>query len=99
MATYLLEFDHDIRHVFIPDLLPSPLMGDRPVLAEDTAEVAVGEEDGAGAIFANQRCLFAKMRMVAENDGLTGARQNPLSPFCRFTPHRLGQSWQCPKIL
>jgi hypothetical protein len=36
-------------------------MGNGPVLAKNTAEVAVREKNGAGAASANQRNLFAEM--------------------------------------
>jgi hypothetical protein len=41
-----------------------------PVLAEDTAEVAVGEEDGARTFSAHQRHFFAKMGVITENHRL-----------------------------
>jgi len=67
MAADLLERDHHFRQVFILNFLSSSLMGDGPVLAEDTAEIAVGEEDGARPILTHQGYLFAKMGLSAEN--------------------------------
>jgi hypothetical protein len=69
MAAYLLEVEHHVRQVFIPDLLPPSLMGDRPVLAEDTTEITIREEDRPGPILAYHGHLFAKMGMVAEDHG------------------------------
>jgi hypothetical protein len=58
-------------------------MGDGPVLAEDTTEVAVREEDGAGAILAHQGYLFAKMGGSAEDDEL---HRSPAEPFSTLFP-------------
>jgi hypothetical protein len=55
MAANVLEFEHHLCQFFILAFLASSLMGDRPVLAEDTAEVTIREEDGAGSILAYQR--------------------------------------------
>lgn len=60
-------------------------MGDWPVLAEDTAEIAVREEDGARSIFTHQRDLFAKMRMSAEDHG--SSRSPAESSFAFLSIH------------
>jgi hypothetical protein len=69
MAADPLESDHHVRQILILDLLSFSLVRDRPVLAEDTAEVAIGEKDGTGPISANQGYLFTKMGMRTENHG------------------------------
>ena len=53
-------------------------MGDGPVLAEDTPEITVGEENGARPMLAHQRYLFAKMGMGAENHGFDWCPAKPL---------------------
>jgi hypothetical protein len=70
MAANLLELDHHVGQVFILNFLPSSLMGNGPVLTEDTSEITVGEEDRARPIIAHYGSLFAKMRVRTENDGL-----------------------------
>jgi len=79
MAADLLEVEHHVRQVFIFNLLSLSLVGDGPVLAEDTAEIAVGEEDGPRPISAHQRHLLAKMRVSPENYGFY--RGPAKSPF------------------
>jgi hypothetical protein len=68
MAANLLKFEHHVCQFFIFTFVPSSLMRDGPVLAKDTAEVAVGEEDRSGPIMAYQRDLLTKMGVSAEND-------------------------------
>ena len=58
-------------------------MGDGPVLAENTAEVAVGKEDCAGAIYARYRFLFAHMGMIAEDHR---AGRSAAEPFFTLYP-------------
>jgi hypothetical protein len=69
MTANLLEVDHHVGQVFILNFLPSSLMGNGPVLAEDTSKVAVGEEDRARPVITHYRSLFAKMGVSAENNG------------------------------
>jgi len=78
MTADLLEVKHHICQVFILDLLPSPLMRDGPVLAEDTAKVTVREEDGPRPFPAHQRHLLSKMRVIAKNHGLDRSSAEPL---------------------
>jgi hypothetical protein len=85
MAPDLLEFDHHIRHILILNFLSSSFMGDGPVLAKETAEVAVGEEDGARPIFADQGFLFAEMGVIAINHGSDRSLAEP--PFALFPIH------------
>jgi hypothetical protein len=83
MAADLLEFDHHVCQFLILAFLSSSFMGDGPVLAEDTTEVAVREEDGAGAILAHQGYLFAKMGGSAEDDEL---HRSPAETFFTLFP-------------
>jgi hypothetical protein len=66
MAADLLKVEHHICQVLIIDFLSFALMGNRPILAEDAAEIAIREEDGAGSMLAHQRYLLAKMRLSSE---------------------------------
>ncbi len=54
VAPNLLQVEHHLRQVFILDFPSSSFMGDGPVLAEDAAQVAVGEEDGTRAMLSDQ---------------------------------------------
>jgi len=47
VATELLEMKHQVGHLGIFDLFSLAFMRNRPILTKNTAEVAVGEEDGA----------------------------------------------------
>jgi hypothetical protein len=85
MAADLLEFDHHVCQLLILTFLSSSFMGDGPVLAEDTTEVAIREEDGAGAILTYQGYLFAKMGGGAEDDELH--RSPAESSFTLFSIH------------
>jgi hypothetical protein len=69
-------------------------LADLVILAEDTGQVALGEEDGAGAVHAHQWLLLAKMRRIATDPDVPLSRQKPFSSSRRFTPQRLGQIWQ-----
>jgi hypothetical protein len=83
MAADLLDVEHQLRQVFIINFLPSSLMRDGPVLAKDTAEIAVGEKDSTRSVFAYQRYLFAKMGLGAENHG---SDRSPAEPFFTLLP-------------
>jgi hypothetical protein len=83
MTANLLELDHHFSQVFILNFLSSPLMGNGPVLTEDTSEITVGEEDRARPIIAHYRSLFAKMGVSAENDGL---KWSPAEAFFSLFP-------------
>jgi len=83
MATDLLEAEHHGRQVFILNLLSLALMGDGPVLAKDTAEIAVGEEDGARPVSPYQRYLLPKMGVSAKNNGF---QRSPAEPFLALLP-------------
>jgi hypothetical protein len=70
MAAYPLEMEHHIRQVFIADLFPPSLMGDWPVLAEDTTEITIGEKYRSRPILTDYGHLLAKMGMVTEDHRL-----------------------------
>jgi hypothetical protein len=53
MASNLLEFDHHLRQFFVFAFFASSFKRDRPILAEDTSKVAVGEEDSPGAMLTH----------------------------------------------
>jgi hypothetical protein len=67
MAANLLKVEHHICELLVINFLSPSLEGNRPILAEDTAEIAVGEEDSAGSVLAHQRYLLAKMRLSRVN--------------------------------
>jgi hypothetical protein len=83
MAADLLEVEHQLRQVFIINFLPFSLMRDGPVLAEDTAEIAVGEKDGTRSMPAYQRYLFTKMGLGGVNHGFD---RSPAEPFFALLP-------------
>jgi len=68
VAAHLLETYHHVRHIFIFYLFSPSLMRDGPVLAENTAKVAVRKEDRARPILPHQWHLLAKVRMKTEDD-------------------------------
>jgi hypothetical protein len=85
MAADFLEVDHHVRQVFILKFLTFSLMGYGPILAEDTAEITIGKEDGTRSIFAHQRYLFAKMGLSAENHWTVWGSAEP--SFALFPIH------------
>jgi hypothetical protein len=78
MAADLLEVNHHICQVFILDLFASSFVGDGPILTKDTAEVTVGEEDGAGPLSTYQRHLFTKMGVITKNNRFDWSPTKPL---------------------
>lgn len=86
MAADPLEVDHHVCQVFILDRFSSSLVGNGPVLAEDTAEIAVREKDGARSIFAHQRHLFAKMGLSAKDHGFGRSPTDPSFAFLAIHP-------------
>ena len=67
-----------VGKLLVVDPLATALVRDRPVLAEDTAQVAVGEEDRARAALADQRDLFTEVRLCAVDHHLSGCTAEPL---------------------
>jgi len=90
MAADLLDVEHPVRQDFILNFLSPSLMGDGPVLTEDTAEIAVGEKDGARSMFTHQRYLFAKMGLSAENHG---SDRGPAEPLFALLPIHPALPW------
>jgi hypothetical protein len=90
MTANLLKMKHSVCQIFILDFLSSPLVSNRPVLAEDTAEVAIGEEDGARSISTHQRHLFAKMGMMAKNHWFD---RSPTKSNFSLLPIHAAPSW------
>jgi hypothetical protein len=81
--------DHHVRKVFIFKFLTFSLMGDGPILAEDTAEITIGKENGTRSIFAYQRYLFAKMGLSAENHWSVWGSAEPSFAFWQKIQRRL----------
>jgi len=81
-----LQFQHDVRQVLVQNLGTPALVGYRPILAEDAAQVAVGKEDGSRPIPPYQRNLLAVMglgRVDHDLDGCaadTGFTLQPVDP-------------------
>ena len=48
-------------------------LADAVVLAETAAEITAGEEDGAGAMNADQRLFFTEMRAIAGNSSVSSS--------------------------
>jgi hypothetical protein len=61
-------------------------MGDGPVLAENTAQGAVGKEDGARSIYARYRFLFTEMGIIAEDHWAGRSAAEPLLTLCPIYP-------------
>jgi hypothetical protein len=83
MAAILLEAYHHIRHVFILNFFSPSLVGNGPVLAEDTAKIAIGEKNRTRPVISNQGYLFTKMGMVAEDHRF---ERSPAEPFFTYFP-------------
>ena len=78
VTAQVLQVDHDPGQVTVGDLHPVALVADVPVLAEAAAQVAVGEEDGAGAMRPHKRGFLPEVRRIAghlcQPSGLAGAQ-------------------------
>jgi hypothetical protein len=85
MAADLLKFEHHLSQFFIFTFFSSSFMGDGPILTEDTAEVAVGEEEGGRTMLTHQGYFLAKMGMGAEDDDLQRSLAEP--SLTLFTVH------------
>jgi hypothetical protein len=77
----LLKPEHQLCQVFILDSLPLSLMGNRPVLAEDAAKIAVGKEYRARAMFTDKGDLFSKMGLGTGNHNPVRSAAKPLFSF------------------
>jgi len=86
MTTDLLKVNHHIRQVLITDFLSLSFMSDRPVLAEDTAEIAIGEEDGARSMLPHQRYLLAEMGLSDINYNSGRGSTEPLFAISAINP-------------
>jgi hypothetical protein len=69
VAAQLLQLDHHRRQPFGLGLEAGPGLADVGVLAEDAAQVAAGEEDGAAAAPAAQAVFLAVVGEVAADPG------------------------------
>ena len=66
-----LQFEHHLRQTLVRDFILELLfvrLRDLIVLAVDAAQIAVAEENVAGAVRADERGLFAEVRGVGRND-------------------------------
>jgi hypothetical protein len=86
MAANLLKVKHHIRDVFILNFLSSSLMGNGPVLTEDTTEVAIREKDGTRPSSTYQTHLLTKMGMIAKNHRLNRSPTEPLFTLLPIHP-------------
>jgi hypothetical protein len=71
MTTALLQLEHYFRQTLVGYLIFDLLLvglGNLIVLTVDTAQVAIAEEDVAGAFGSHQRRFFAEMRRVRRDD-------------------------------
>ena len=60
-AAVILQFEHRLGQLLDCDWVALPMMADIEVLAEDTAQIAAGEENRAGTVAANQYAFLAEM--------------------------------------
>jgi hypothetical protein len=90
MTADLLELKHHRSQVFISELLSFSLVGDGPVLAEDTAEIAVGYKYGTRPILTHQGYLFTKMGMAAEDYWFERGLAEPSFSFSPIHPTPTG---------
>ena len=67
VAAYPLKVEHHVCQFFIADFVASPFMGYRPILAEHTAETAVGKKYGTRTTLPHKWQFFTKMRVMAVN--------------------------------
>jgi len=65
VGAQFLEPHHIVRHLGEGGLLASPPVADVIILAEDAAEIAVGEKDGSRAMISHQRGFLAEMGKYA----------------------------------
>ena len=63
MATQVLKTQHDLAQTLVAEERAVAAMADLPVLAIGAQEIAVAEEDRAGAVAAHQRRLLPEMRV------------------------------------
>jgi hypothetical protein len=61
-------------------------MRNGPVLTEDTAEIAVREENGPGPFSAYQTHFFAKMGVIAKNHRLNWSPTDSFFSFLSIHP-------------
>jgi len=66
----VLELKHDGGELGGIEFATSGEVADVIVLAEDAAETAAGEEDGAGAVGADEGALFTKVGAEGGDAGL-----------------------------
>jgi len=90
MTAHFLKVKHHVRQILVLNLLSFALVRNGPVLTEDTAEVAVGEEDGARPLSAHQGHLLPKMGMITENHRL---ERSPTESLDTLVPIHAALPW------
>src|SRR5690554_1619392 len=90
VASLFLQMEHHPSQLFIGYLPAPPSMGDSPVLAKDTAEVAVREKDGPRTASAHQRRLLAEMGVITGNHPLGRPTANSLFTLQAVYPTPMG---------
>jgi hypothetical protein len=78
-----LEIKHRVCQILVLNFFPFALVGDGPVLTENTAEVAVGEKEGAGPVVSHQGDLLPEMGMGTEDHHLG---RSPAEAFLALLP-------------
>jgi len=81
MASQVLQGKHDLRYLLLIHLISLSQMADVVVLAEDTSQIAIGEEYGARSEFPHQRAFLSKMRAKAGNLRFSPGSADPLLLF------------------
>lgn len=77
VAAAILEVEHDPGELVGADAPAFVFVAGLPVLTEDAAQVAAGEEDGPGTAPASEAVLFAVVRTVAGYPGEATAVAEP----------------------
>ena len=80
-----LKREHHLRQPLGGDGLAQAAVADVPVLAEDAAQVAAGEEDRPRAALADQDILLAEVRAVAMDQALAAGAADPPLPGAAST--------------
>jgi hypothetical protein len=86
MTAHFLKVKHHVHQILVLNLLSFAFVRNGPVLTEDTAKVAVGEEDGARSLTAHQRHLLPKMGMITVNHWLERSLTESLHTFFSIYP-------------
>ena len=80
VAALRLQGEHHGGELIERNLVAAPVVRDVVVLAENTGEVAVGEEDGARSAAPHERPLLSEVRVKRRDDGQRAAAAFPAFP-------------------